>query len=187
MAGLPDIAGYWDAAAESFDAEPDHGLRDPAVRAAWARSLSGWLPTPPADVLDLGCGTGSLAALAAAAGHRLTGVDLSPRMAELARAKLAAAGLGAASADVLVGDAADPTVAGRTFDAVLVRHLVWTLPDPHAALRRWVGLLRPGGSSSSRAVGAARQPASRMPSEPTASRGRAASPPPSSPPPWRRW
>jgi SAM-dependent methyltransferase len=30
-------------------------------------------------------------------------------------------------------------------DAVLARHLLWTLPDPHAALRRWLGLLRPGG------------------------------------------
>jgi SAM-dependent methyltransferase len=138
----PDIAGYWDAAAGEFDAEPDHGLRESGVRAAWARSLNGWLPPPPAEVLDLGCGTGSLAALAAAAGHLVTGVDLSPRMAELARAKLARLGL---PAEVLVGDAADPPVGGRTFDGVLVRHLVWTLPDPHAALRRWVGLLRPGG------------------------------------------
>jgi 2-polyprenyl-3-methyl-5-hydroxy-6-metoxy-1,4-benzoquinol methylase len=42
-------------------------------------------------VLDVGCGTGSLSALLAAAGHRVTGVDLAPRMIEQARAKLAAA------------------------------------------------------------------------------------------------
>jgi SAM-dependent methyltransferase len=90
-------------------------------------------------VLDLGCGTGSLALLAAGAGHRVLGVDLSPRMVEQARAKLGGA------ATVVAGDAADPPVGDRRFDAVLVRHVVWTLPDPAAALARWVALLRSGG------------------------------------------
>ncbi|MYQ98083.1 MULTISPECIES: SAM-dependent methyltransferase [unclassified Streptomyces] len=55
----------WDARAAGFDEEPDHGLRDPAVRAAWAARLRSWLPGHLADVLDLGCGTGSLSLLAA--------------------------------------------------------------------------------------------------------------------------
>ncbi|WP_153814757.1 methyltransferase domain-containing protein [Streptomyces sp. SUK 48] len=41
----------WDARAARFDDEPDHGLRDPAVRAAWAARLSSWLPGHPAEVL----------------------------------------------------------------------------------------------------------------------------------------
>jgi SAM-dependent methyltransferase len=82
MSLLDSIAGYWDMAADSFDVQPDHGLRDPAVRAAWAHLLWAWLPPSPCDVLDLGCGTGSLALLAAGAGHRVVGVDLSPRMVE---------------------------------------------------------------------------------------------------------
>lgn len=139
---LDRIAGYWNGAADSFDTEPDHGLSDASVRAAWTRLLRNWLPPSPADVLDLGCGTGSLALLVAEAGHRVVGVDLSPRMVELARAKLAIASV---PATVLVGDAADPPVGDQRFDVVLVRHLVWTLLDPYAALRRWVGLLqRPG-------------------------------------------
>ena len=28
---------------------------------------------------------------------------------------------------------------------VFARHILWTLPDPTEALRRWAGLLRPGG------------------------------------------
>ncbi|MEU7487977.1 methyltransferase domain-containing protein [Streptomyces sp. NPDC042319] len=133
-------AGYWDSAAERFDDEPDHGLRDPAVRAAWAHRLQAWLPTEPSDVLDLGCGTGSMALLAAEQGHRVTGVDRSPRMVEAARAKLAGQ-----DARVLIGDAARPPVAARQFDVVLVRHVLWALPDPEAVLRNWVRLLRPGG------------------------------------------
>lgn len=136
------IAGYWDAAAPSFDDEPDHGLRAERTRGAWAHRLREWAPPAPAEVLDVGCGTGSLSLLLAEAGHRVTGVDLAPAMVERARAKLAAAGH---TATFTVGDAAAPPTGDRTFDMVLARHLLWTLPDPHTALRRWIGRLRPGG------------------------------------------
>lgn len=136
------ITDYWDAAASAFDDEPDHGLRAGPTRAAWARLLGSWLPSHPVDVLDAGCGTGSLSLLLAEAGHRVTGVDLAPRMVEQARTKLAAAGHGAR---FLVGDAAIPPTGDRRFDVLLSRHLVWTLPDPEAALREWVTRLRPGG------------------------------------------
>ncbi|WP_086884186.1 NUDIX domain-containing protein, partial [Streptomyces rhizosphaericus] len=72
--------------------------------------------------------------------YKRQGVDRSPRMVELARAKLAGTG-----ASVLVGDAAEPPVEEGRFDVVLVRHLLWMLPDQRAVLRRWVRLLRPGG------------------------------------------
>ncbi|MFF3879002.1 class I SAM-dependent methyltransferase [Streptomyces sp. NPDC001978] len=130
----------WDAEAAAFDDEPDHGLRDPEVRAAWAARLRTWLPEHASDVLDLGCGTGSLSLLAAECGHRVTGVDLSPAMVERARAKLAGR-----DAAFLVGDAAAPPVGEERYDVVLVRHVLWTLPDPARVLRHWWGLLRPGG------------------------------------------
>ncbi|MCI3275580.1 class I SAM-dependent methyltransferase [Streptomyces cylindrosporus] len=130
----------WDAQAAAFDDEPDHGLRDPEVRRAWAERLRDWLPGRALDVLDLGCGTGSLSLLAAEQGHRVTGVDGSPAMIDLARAKLAGR-----DAVFLVGDAAAPPVGEQRYDVILVRHVVWALPDPGRALRHWRGLLRPGG------------------------------------------
>ncbi|MES5822519.1 class I SAM-dependent methyltransferase [Streptomyces sp. RG80] len=130
----------WDAEAASFDDEPDHGLRDPRVRAAWADRLRSWLPGRACDILDLGCGTGSLSLLASEQGHRVTGVDASPAMVDLARAKLAGR-----DAAFLVGDAATPPVGEQRFDVVLVRHVLWALPDPGRALRHWRELLRPGG------------------------------------------
>ncbi|MFD1539697.1 class I SAM-dependent methyltransferase [Nonomuraea guangzhouensis] len=137
------IAAFWDASAGSFDEEADHGLRQPHVRAAWAERVRSWLPSSPADVLDLGCGTGSLSLLLAEQGHRPIGVDLAPQMVEQARRKLTGAGFDAA---MLVGDASSPpAAAGTSFDVILSRHLLWTLPAPEKALRRWVDLLRPGG------------------------------------------
>ncbi|MEV6262567.1 trifunctional class I SAM-dependent methyltransferase/NUDIX hydrolase/VOC family protein [Streptomyces sp. NPDC051784] len=130
----------WDAAADTFDEEPDHGLLDPVVRSAWAHRMETWLPTARSAVLDLGCGTGSLSLLVAGQGHRVTAVDRSPRMTELARAKLAGTG-----SEVLVGDAAYPPVGKQRFDVILARHVVWLLPDPAAVLRHWFSLLRPGG------------------------------------------
>ncbi|MFF3113265.1 class I SAM-dependent methyltransferase [Kitasatospora sp. NPDC057904] len=139
------IAEYWNAAASSFDDEPDHGLSAGPTRLAWTRLLERWVPSAPSgpfDVLDVGCGTGSLSMLLARRGHRVTGVDLAPRMLERARAKLAEAGL---PARFLTGDAAAPPVGEERFDVLLCRHLLWTLPDPEAALRQWTALLRPGG------------------------------------------
>jgi SAM-dependent methyltransferase len=130
----------WDAEAAAFDEQPDHGLRDPEIRRAWADRLRTWLPARAADVLDLGCGTGTLSLLAAEQGHRVTGVDLSPAMIDLARAKLAGR-----DAAFLVGDAAAPPVGEQRFDVVLVRHVLWALPHPDRVLRHWCDLLRPGG------------------------------------------
>ncbi|MEU6896323.1 class I SAM-dependent methyltransferase [Streptomyces sp. NPDC046557] len=136
------ITAYWDAAAAAFDDEPDHGLRAENTRAAWTRLLNSLMPTDPVDVLDIGCGTGSVSLLLAEAGHRPTGVDLAPRMVEQARTKFEAAGR---AGRFLVGDAMMPPTGEQRFDVVLSRHVVWTLPDPEAALREWVARLRPGG------------------------------------------
>ncbi|MEU0794733.1 class I SAM-dependent methyltransferase [Amycolatopsis sp. NPDC005961] len=129
----------WDTEAATFDDQPDHGLRDPVVRAAWKELLLPLIPAAPAKIIDLGCGTGSLSLLLAEAGHDVCGIDLSARMLDVARTK--AAGI---DVDFRQGDAADPPTT-QTYDVVLVRHVLWALPDPDAALGKWVGLLNPGG------------------------------------------
>ncbi|MEJ2858735.1 MULTISPECIES: methyltransferase domain-containing protein [unclassified Saccharothrix] len=128
---------FWDAQAESFDDEPDHGLRDPSTRRAWADLLLPFIPER-STVADLGCGTGSLSVLLAEAGHDVHGLDFSQRMVERATAK----GSGAVFTR---GDAALPPYAEASMDVVLARHVLWALPDPAVALARWVRLLKPGG------------------------------------------
>src|SRR4051812_118004 len=132
----------WDAQAATFDDEPDHGLTDPAVRAAWSSLLLPLLPTPPASVADIGCGTGSLSVLLAEAGHDVRGVDSSGAMVAAAERKADAAGV---SARFVRGDAQAPPFEPQSFDVVLVRHVLWALPDPHAAINEWIALLKPPG------------------------------------------
>lgn len=137
-----EAAGEWDAHAETFDDAPDHGLRDPTVRAAWAALLRAELPEPPADIIDLGCGTGSLSVVVAQQGHHVTGVDLAPRMIERARVKARAA---AVEIGFQVADASRPPLPKASADIVLARHVLWMFPDRRAVLGRWAGLLRSGG------------------------------------------
>ena len=147
-AWLPAVQAYWDAAAPGFDAEPDHGLRDSELRQAWAELLRTYLPPPPATVLDLGCGTGSVSLLLAELGHAVTGVDFSGAMIALAKTKSAAVlptGAGQRRPEFHFMDATDPTFASESFDVLLCRHLLWALPAPAQVLRRWAALIKPGG------------------------------------------
>lgn len=137
----PEAIAGWDAEAPAYDEAADHGLHDPAVRAAWRTLLRGLLPPAPARVADLGCGTGTLALLLAEDGYAVDGVDFSPAMLERARAKTS----GAAGVTVVEGDAFEPPLRPGQYDVVLSRHVLWAMPDPAVAVRRWCDLLVPGG------------------------------------------
>jgi ubiquinone/menaquinone biosynthesis C-methylase UbiE len=67
-------------------------------------------------VLDVGCGTGEHALLAASRGHPAVGVDISPEAIELARRKAEERHL---EVGFLVGDALDLSVVDDRFDTVL--------------------------------------------------------------------
>ncbi len=133
---------YWDTDAATYDDAVGHAPRDPVQIAAWTAAMSAALPASPARVLDVGAGTGFLSLLAARLGHQVVALDLAPAMLERLSAKAAAEGL---TVECRLGDA---QVAGLgVFDAVVSRHLLWTLPDPVAALRSWRAAA-PGGTLS---------------------------------------
>lgn len=134
------IRAWWDADAHVYDDSAGHALSDPVEAAAWRRVLERTLPPAPARVLDAGTGTGSLAIAAAELGYAVTGVDLSEEMLERARAKATERGI---EIDFTCGAAEGPPVG--PFDAVIERHVLWTIPDPVAALEAWRSVAAPGG------------------------------------------
>jgi SAM-dependent methyltransferase len=132
-AGVPDeIRKFWDQDAATYDRSTAHYPQRPQEQAAWAATLRRLLPPPPAAVLDMGAGTGFLSLLLAAQGYRVTAADLSPGMLARLKAKAADRGL---AINVAETDALHPPEG--PFDAVVERHLVWTLPNPAAALAAW--------------------------------------------------
>jgi SAM-dependent methyltransferase len=140
MALLDDIRRYWDEDAPTYDDSRQHRPRSPMVEAAWAAALEAVLPPAPARVLDCGAGTGFLSLLAARLGHRVTALDLSAGMLERLRARAETFQL---DIETVNGPATQPPAGG--YDAVMERHLLWTLPDPSAALKAWRAAVPPGG------------------------------------------
>lgn len=132
----------WDASSATYDTLPGHKIGTDAEKEAWKRELIRDLPQSKFAVLDVGCGTGAMGLLFAEMGHRVTGVDLSEGMMAKAKKKAEAQKL---SLDLKKGDAEHLPFETGTFDVVVNRHLLWTLPHPDAALREWHRVLKAGG------------------------------------------
>jgi len=137
------VATHWDRRAAHFDEDFGHSIKTPAERAAWDRILDLVLAGSDALLaLDVGSGTGFLSFELAARGHRVVGVDFAPAMIAEARRKAAATG---ASVRFEEADAERLPFAAGSFDLVMTRHVLWTLPHPEAAIDEWIRVLRPGG------------------------------------------
>ena len=127
-----EVRSYWNVDAATYDDARSHSPRSALDRAAWTAALLRFLPSPPARVLDVGAGTGFLTLLLARQGYLVTAVDLAPRMLELLRDKADQRGL---TVSTVEASATGPPK--EAFDAVVERHLLWTVPDPGAALAAW--------------------------------------------------
>lgn len=137
------VAAHWNRRAAGFDSDFGHSIRTGAERAAWDRILDLVLRGRGSlEALDVGCGTGFLSLELAGRGHRVTGIDFAPQMLAEARKKAAAQGLTVRFEE---GDAEALRFPDASFDLVMTRHVLWTLPHPEAALDEWIRVLRPGG------------------------------------------
>ena len=91
----------------------------------------------PRRVLEVGCGTGIVAArLAAGLGAEVTGIDTSERMVELTRAR---------GVDARVADVQELPFADGTFDVVAALWMLYHVPDLERGLGEIARVLRPGG------------------------------------------
>jgi SAM-dependent methyltransferase len=136
-----DIRDYWAERSKTFDLAFGHAVGRGAEFEAWRAAVSRHLGQKPLDVLELACGTGEITGVLASLGHRVIGLDFCEPMLERARAKHR----GDRRVRLRLGDAEHTLEPDGAFEAVVCRHLVWTLTDPAAALADWHRVLRPGG------------------------------------------
>jgi len=101
---------------------------------------------PGYHVLDLGCGTGYPAILAAQAvgeSGKVVALDLSEKMLAIARRKAGALGL--SNLVYQVGDGTTLPFDSASFDAVLSRFCLMLLPEIGRSIHEIARVLRPGG------------------------------------------
>ncbi len=93
------------------------------------------------DVLDVATGTGVLIPDYLARGvASVTGIDISPRMAEIAAAKFPQKNV-----RILCGDV-EETDFKQYFDCIVVYNAFPHFPDPERLIARLASLLKPGGT-----------------------------------------
>jgi ubiquinone/menaquinone biosynthesis C-methylase UbiE len=115
------------------------------THAPWTAAVLDYAGCTGLDVLDVGCGQGIDLARYAAAGASSTGIDLTPRHVELARAHIETMGL---EATVVRGDAEALPFPDCSFDRVSSNGVLHHTPDLSTALREIHRVLRPGGMAT---------------------------------------
>jgi 2-polyprenyl-3-methyl-5-hydroxy-6-metoxy-1,4-benzoquinol methylase len=97
---------------------------------------------PGAQVLDVACGTGNLAIIAARQGCAVSGIDIAANLIEQARTRAAGSGLGI---DFKEADAEALPFADGRFDLVVSMFGVMFTPQPEVAAAELRRVTRPGG------------------------------------------
>ena len=128
-------ARWWDVNGES---RPLHDLNPVRLDYVAARiGLKG------ARVLDVGCGGGILSEALARAGAGVTGIDLAPRVLEVARLHLHESGQQVDYREISV-EALASELPGA-FDAITCMEMLEHVPDPASVIAACEALLKPGG------------------------------------------
>ncbi len=132
---------FWDGVAESYAAKP---VGDPD---AFERKIeaTGALMGPDDTLLEIGCGTGSLALRLASRAGRIHALDVSGEMVRIARAKAEAASAENVTFHEGAFDESFNVLEPGTVDGLLAFSVLHLIEDRRAALERAFSLLRPGG------------------------------------------
>ncbi len=126
-------AGRWDEIRSLYTAEA-------AVEAAILEAAG---RGPFERLIDLGSGTGRMLTLLGAGARSAVGLDLSRQMLNIARGRVATAGLGAC--ELRHGDILGTGLGGGEGDLVVVHQVLHYLGEPAAAVAEAARLTAPGG------------------------------------------
>lgn len=136
------ITRHWERRANAYDQNVREVIYSERDRLAWQQIFADALKGDGLKVLDVGTGPGIAANLLMDMGHEVTGIDASAMM--LNRAQENSKELHH-SLDLVQGDGECLPFRDCSFDAVVSRYVLWTLPRPRDAIAEFRRVLRPGG------------------------------------------
>ena len=131
---------FWNDIAERYAQQPVANM--PAYEAKLVATKERL--TPRDVVLDIGCGTGSLALELASHVHHVHAIDVSEEMVRIARRKTQAAEVDNITYYVGAFSGLE-TLEPASFDVICAYNILHLLPQREAALRAIQTLLKPGG------------------------------------------
>jgi ubiquinone/menaquinone biosynthesis C-methylase UbiE len=135
------ISGYWDKRSESYS-KSDSIFKN-EEREIWKKCLMPHIvDLSIRKALDVGIGPGFLSFILNDIGIDVTGLDMSRCMLNQAKN---APSYQRRNLDICQGDAESLPFQSSSFDLVVSRNLLWTLPEPDKALMEWKRVLQPGG------------------------------------------
>ncbi|MCC7325482.1 MAG: bifunctional 2-polyprenyl-6-hydroxyphenol methylase/3-demethylubiquinol 3-O-methyltransferase UbiG [Burkholderiales bacterium] len=138
LAKFSDTAHRWWDPTSEFG--PLHAINP--LRMRWIDEVAGGLAGK--DVLDVGCGGGILSEAMAAAGARVTGIDLSGKALGVARLHRLESGIEVEYRQIAAEALALETPAH--YDVVTCMELLEHVPDPASIVAACAVLAKPGGS-----------------------------------------
>ena len=131
-------AAFWDKVAAKYDRKT---VKGPNYAARIERAAE-WT-SPRAVVLDVGCAGGQITLDQAPNVATIVGIDVSPKLIDIAEARRAELGVANASFKVATPD--DPLLKEASFNAITAYSMLHLVEDQAATLRRFHALLKPGG------------------------------------------
>lgn len=130
---------YFERHASHWDELRSLHVGESEVEAAILRALQ---DKPLGRLLDIGTGTGRMIELLAAQAERTIGIDRSPEMLRLARAKIDGAGI---PAELRQGDMYALPLDANAADTIIIHQVLHYAQQPPAAIGEAARVLAPGG------------------------------------------
>ncbi|MBI2743251.1 MAG: 3-demethylubiquinone-9 3-O-methyltransferase [Chlamydiales bacterium] len=144
MAGEEINNSFYEALGERWYTANDHPIallrKENEIRTPWVIKTIASKYQGPCKILDIGCGAGLLSNPLVQAGHKVTGVDLSPMSLTIAREQDLTR-----SASYILASAEQLPFADESFDVAIALDLLEHVENPLLVIQEARRVLKPGG------------------------------------------
>ena len=133
------IIDRWENSAEGYNTYIQGEINTFKER-EWTKLILAEINNEKLNILDIGTGPGFFSLILSKKGHKLTGIDCSKEMIEVAKKNCRKY-----DCEFYVMDSHKLDFKDNTFDMIVCRNVTWTLYNPENAYKEWTRVLKPNG------------------------------------------